>query len=139
VLLPIRRYTGYVDVSIIQCIGRNPDDDHYNPSTSKYHVIGLTDDVMIVMETQDINFVLQLLKIPLLPLHNVTSPEEQMLIKLELIFDELNRYQVLKYGITLTTSVVPYPLEAMGYNWYIMPEGGASGTHVALLAAVTPS
>jgi hypothetical protein len=45
--------------------------------------------------------------------------------KLELICDELNRYQVPKYGITLTTSVVPYPLEAMGYNWYIMPEGGA--------------
>jgi hypothetical protein len=61
VLVPVRRYTGYVDVSIIQCIGRYPDDDHYSPSTSKYHVIGLTYDVMIVMETQDINFVLKLL------------------------------------------------------------------------------
>jgi hypothetical protein len=80
---------------------------------------------MIVMETQDINFVLQLLQIPRLPLHTVTTPEEQLLIKLELICDELNRYQVLKYKITLTTSVVPYPLEAMGYNGYIMPEGGA--------------
>jgi hypothetical protein len=82
VLVRVRRYTGYIDVSIIQCIGRNPDDDHYNPSTSKYHVIGLTDYVMIVMETQDINFVLQLLQIPLLPLHNVKSPKEQIRVDL---------------------------------------------------------
>jgi hypothetical protein len=107
VLVPVRRYTGYIDVSIIQCIGRTPDDDHYNHSNSNYHVIGLTDDVMIIMETQDINFVLQLLQIPLLPLHYVTSPEEQILIKIELICDELNRYKVLKYGITLSTLVVP--------------------------------
>jgi hypothetical protein len=80
---------------------------------------------MIIMETRDIDFVLDLLKIPLhWPLHNVTSPKEQILIKLKLICDAFNRYNVLKYGITLTTSVVPNVLEAMGYNWYIMPEGG---------------
>jgi hypothetical protein len=83
VLIPVRRYEGFVDVSIIPCIGRFNDDDHYDPRTSKYHVIGLTDDVAIIMETRDIDIVLDLLKIPLhRPLHNVTSPEEQILIKL---------------------------------------------------------
>jgi hypothetical protein len=42
-----------------------------------------------------------------------------------MICDELNRYKVLKFGITLTNSVVPHPLEVLNYNWYIMPEGGA--------------
>ncbi len=83
VLIPVRRYDGLIDVSIIHCIGRANDDDHYDPRTSKYQVIGLTDDVMVIMETRDIDFVLDLLKIPLnRPLHNVTSPEEQILIKL---------------------------------------------------------
>jgi hypothetical protein len=81
---------------------------------------------MIIMETRDIDFVLDILKIPLArPLHNVTSAEEIVLIKLELICDAFNRFNVLRFGITLTTSVVPYGLEAMGYNWYIMPEGGS--------------
>jgi hypothetical protein len=80
VLIPVRRYDGLVDVSIIYCIGRAPDDDHYDPRTSKYHVIGLTDNVMIIMESRDIDFVLDLLQIPLhRPLHNVTSPGEQIL------------------------------------------------------------
>jgi hypothetical protein len=42
-----------------------------------------------------------------------------------MICDELNRYKVLKFGITLTNSVVPHPLEVHNYNWYTMPEGGA--------------
>ena len=49
VLIPVRRYDGFVDVSIINCIGRAPDDTFYNPQTSMYHVIGLTDDAMIIM------------------------------------------------------------------------------------------
>jgi hypothetical protein len=82
---------------------------------------------MIIMETRDIDFVLEILKIPLArPLHNVTSAEEIILIKLELICDTFNRFKVLQFGITLTTSVVPYVLEALGYNWYIMPEGQCS-------------
>ena len=59
------------------------------------------------------------------PLNNVTSAEEIVLIKLELICDAFNRLKVLKFGITLTTTVVPDRLEAAGFNWYIMPEGGS--------------
>ena len=69
---------------------------------------------------------LQLLKIRLEePLNNVTSAEEIVLIKLELICDAFNRIRVLKFGITLTTSVVPDRLEAAGFNFYIMPDGGS--------------
>ncbi len=48
-----------------------------------------------------------------------------MLIKLELICDAFNRLRVLKFGITLTTNVVPERLEAAGFNFYIMPDGGS--------------
>ena len=69
---------------------------------------------------------LQLLKIRLEePLNNVTSAEEIVLIKLELICDAFNRIRVLKFGITLTTSVVSDRLEASGFNFYIMPDGGS--------------
>ncbi len=75
-LIPVRRYDGYIDVSIITSIGRAPDDTFYDPRTSKYHVIGLTDDIIIIMDTSQINFVLQLLKIQTQePLNNVTSAE----------------------------------------------------------------
>ena len=49
VLIPVRWYDELVDVTIISCIERAPDDTFYNPRTSMYHVIGLTDDVMIIM------------------------------------------------------------------------------------------
>ncbi len=60
---------------------------------------------------------LQLLKIRLEePLNNVISAEESVLIKLELICDAFNRLRVLKFGINLTTTVVPDRLEAAGFN-----------------------
>ena len=60
---------------------------------------------------------LQLLKIRLEEaLNNVTSAEEIVLIKLELICDALNRIRVLKFGIDLTTTVVPDRLKAAGFN-----------------------
>jgi hypothetical protein len=42
-----------------------------------------------------------------------------------MICDSLNDYAVLRFGITLTNTVVPHPLEVLNYNWYIMPEGRA--------------
>ncbi len=54
VLIPVRRYEGDVDISIITCIGRAPD-DIYEPQTSRYHVIGLTDNIIIIMETSEID------------------------------------------------------------------------------------
>jgi hypothetical protein len=104
-------------------------------------VIGLTDDVMIIMETQDINFVLQLLQIPLHPLNNVTSPEEQILIKLELICDELNRYKVFKYGITRKPlrSYLTYWRPCVTTGTLCQSEAHTSRTHGALLVTVTPT
>ena len=125
VLIPVRRYEGDVDISIITCIGRAPD-DIYEPQTSRYHVIGLTDNIIIIMETSEIDPVIELLRLHTrVPLRNVTSAEEIILIKLELICDAFNRLQVLRFGITLTTSVVPDRLEAAGFNFYIMPDGGS--------------
>jgi hypothetical protein len=46
-------------------------------------------------------------------------------MKLELLCDELNKKTVLKRGIYLKTDVTPHTLEAKGYTWYIMSEGGA--------------
>ncbi len=48
-----------------------------------------------------------------------------ILIKLELICDAFNRFNVLKFGITLTTNVVPDRMEAAGFTFYIMPDGGS--------------
>ena len=78
------------------------------------------------METSEIDSVIELLRLRTrVPLRNVTSAEEIILIKLELICDAFNRLKVLRLGITLTTTVVPDRLEAAGFNWYIMPEGGS--------------
>jgi hypothetical protein len=121
----VRRYDGDTDVSIIQCIGQRRGNYDYDPTTSRFQVIGLTQDVMIVMETQDIDFILHLLHINTAPPLHVTPSLDRLLITLEMICDELNRYKVLKFGIKLANSVVPHPLEVHNYNWYIMPEGGA--------------
>jgi hypothetical protein len=51
-LVPIKRYTGDVDLSILLCIGQRLGDDDYDEANSKFQVIGLTKDVIIVMETK---------------------------------------------------------------------------------------
>jgi hypothetical protein len=88
-------------------------------------VIGLTNDLIVVMETKDVDIIVQLLDIDTSPLLHVTSDLDTLQVKLESICDTKNRYAVLRFGITLTTTVVPQPLEVQNYNWYIMPEGGA--------------
>jgi hypothetical protein len=42
VLIPVRRYEGDVDVSIIPCIRQRLGDDDFDLTTSRFHDIGLT-------------------------------------------------------------------------------------------------
>jgi hypothetical protein len=42
VLIPVRRYEGDVDVSIIPCIGQRLGYFDFDPTTSRFQVIGLT-------------------------------------------------------------------------------------------------
>jgi hypothetical protein len=109
VLLPIRRYEGDVDISIVPCIGQRLGDDDYDATKSRFKVIGLTKDVIIVMEKKYVDIIVQLLDINTSPLQHVTSELDILHVKLELICDTLNRYAVLQFGITLTTRVVPQP------------------------------
>jgi hypothetical protein len=48
-------YTGDVHVYIFPCLGHRLGDDDYDGNNSKFRVIGLTKDVIVVMETKDID------------------------------------------------------------------------------------
>jgi hypothetical protein len=109
VLIPVRRYEGDIDVSIIPCIGQRLGDDDFDPATSRFHVIGLTQDVIVVMKTQEVDIMVQLLDIDTFRLLHVTSPVDGLQIRLEMICDKLINYAVLRFGITLTNAVVPRP------------------------------
>jgi hypothetical protein len=87
--------------------------------------MGLTQDVIVVMETQDVDIMVKLLDIENFRLLYVISPVDRLQIKLEMICDKLNNYAVLQFGLTLTNAVVPHPYEVRSYNRYTMPEGGA--------------
>jgi hypothetical protein len=58
-------------------------------------------------------------------LHQATTTIQLHHMKLELLCDELNNITALRHGIALQTYAIPLTLEAEGYTWYIMPEGGA--------------
>jgi hypothetical protein len=88
-------------------------------------VIGLTPEVIIVMRTCDMDDMLHLQHINQTSLAQATTIKQLQHIKLELLCDELNKKQVLKHGIDLKTNVIPHVVEAQGYTWYIIPEGGA--------------
>jgi hypothetical protein len=94
VLVPIRRYEGDVDISIVPCIGQRLGDDDYDAPKSRFQVIGLTKDVIIVMETKDVDIIVHLLDIDTSPLLHVTSDLYILHVKLELICDTLNMYAV---------------------------------------------
>jgi hypothetical protein len=76
------RYEGDIYVSIIPCIGQRLGDDDFDPKTSRFQVIGLTQDVIVVMESQDVDIMVQLLGIDTFRLLHVISPVDGLQIKL---------------------------------------------------------
>jgi hypothetical protein len=125
VLEAIKRYTGDVNLSTFPSISKRLRDDDYSKTDTKFEVIGLTKDIIIVMDNTDINMIFTLINIDMSPVNNAKSELDAQHIKLALICDALNTWQVLQFGCMLTSQVVPVPLEEPRYTWYIMPKGGA--------------
>jgi hypothetical protein len=58
--VPIKRYTGDVDLSNFPCIRQRLGDDDYDEANNKFQVIGLTKDVLFVMETKYMDIMVQI-------------------------------------------------------------------------------
>jgi hypothetical protein len=106
-------------------IGQSIESDHYDEINSTFRVINLTNDVIVVMRTCEMDHMLHLLHINQSYLSHNPTPIHLHHEKLELLCYELNNQAVLRKGIDLDNDVVPRALQADHYTWYIMPEGGA--------------